>query len=91
MDFPEWAGTLTHLYCCLRVGKRNQTLKRMYYRKIEKEKLRLAELGINQQKIKAVCRFLVNQDCVRGSNSKTCFELFDVWIKPDIQLYLRFY
>lgn len=89
-DIPNWAGNLTNLYCRLRVSKRNKALRRSYYRKIEKEKLRLAERGINQEKIKAICRYLINDDCVRCVNRKSCRDLIDFCSKPDIQLILHF-
>lgn len=38
-------NALRNWYCCLRIEKRNKTKRRFYYRKITKEKLRLAEQG----------------------------------------------
>lgn len=90
-ELPKWAKTLTNYYCALRVGKRNKSLTRGYYRKLAVEKLRLAEMGINQVKINAVCRYLVNENCVRGSNLKSCHQLVQVWVKPDTQLTLDFH
>lgn len=55
---PEWATTLTSHYVIIRVDARNQSRRRKHYRLIEKEKLRLAELGYCQECIKLVCRFL---------------------------------
>ncbi|WP_148225268.1 hypothetical protein [Methylovorus sp. MP688] len=37
---------------------RDKAKRRKYYRLISKEKLRLAELGINQKVILQVCRYL---------------------------------
>lgn len=51
-------NNLTNYYCCLRVGKRNKALRRMYYRKIEKEKLKLAELNECQECLRIYCRYL---------------------------------
>lgn len=90
-ELPKWSKRLTNYYCALRVSKRNKALRRAYYRKIAVEKLVLAEAGINQEKIKAVCRYLVNQDCMRGANLKSCSDLAGIWIKPDNQLVLRFH
>jgi hypothetical protein len=58
VELPEWAENLRHLYWVIRVEGRIEAKRRRYYRKVEKEKLRLAELGINQNKIAAVCRYL---------------------------------
>lgn len=57
-NLPKWAGLLANYYVVLRVQGRNQTLRRRYYRLVEREKLRLAVLGIDQQQIIAVCRYL---------------------------------
>lgn len=46
---------LKNWYCCLRIDKRNKTRRRFYYRRIEKEKLRLAELGSCQACVKKYC------------------------------------
>ncbi len=55
---PEWANNLANYYVAIRVDGRNRTLRRRYYRFVELEKLRLAMLGIDQQQIIAVCRYL---------------------------------
>lgn len=57
--------------------KRNKTLRRAYCRKIAVEKLRLAERGINQDKIAAVCCYLINKECMRGYNLKSCRDLVE--------------
>jgi hypothetical protein len=64
-EFPEWSNNLSNYYVGLRVGKRNKALRRMYYRKIEKEKLRLAELNICQDCILKNCRYLAS---LKGSS-----------------------
>jgi len=87
---PAWAGNLTRLYCCLRIDKRNKKMVRRYYREIQKEKLLLAERGINQEKIHAICRWLVNPSCVRGFLLKSCRDLENTVMKPDVQLTLNF-
>jgi hypothetical protein len=60
VDLPDWTTYLKNYYVGLRVGKRNKALRRMYYRKIEKEKLRLVEQGICQGCVISYCRYLSN-------------------------------
>lgn len=60
VSLPDWSANLRHLYWVIRVEGRIEAKRRKYYRKVEKEKLRLAELGIDQIKIAAVCRYLCN-------------------------------
>lgn len=69
-DLPEWAGLLTNYYYRIRVEGRNKVLRRKYYRYVAKEKLRLAEIGIDQRLIIAVCRYLVNFNVVSGNKVK---------------------
>lgn len=83
IDLPEWTINLRHLYWVIRVEGRIEAKRRRYYRKVEKEKLRLAELGISQTKIAAVCRYLCN-----FKNSST---LRTVLAEPDYQLSFVFY
>lgn len=78
VDLPEWATDLRHLYWVIRVEGRIEAKRRRYYRKVEKEKLRLAELGISQTKIAAVCRYLCN---FKNSN-----KLREVLAEPEVQL-----
>lgn len=75
---PDWSENLRHLYWRIRVEGRNQAIRRKYYRKVEREKLRLAEMGISQIKIAAVCRYL--------SNFKNFNVLKQVLSEPEIQL-----
>jgi hypothetical protein len=58
LELPQWSHTLKNHYVSIRVDGRNATVKRRHYRAVEKEKLRLAELGICQQQILACCRYL---------------------------------
>lgn len=51
-------NTLKQLYFILKEQRRNRARRRFYYRKITKEKLRLAELGECQECIKNYCRYL---------------------------------
>ncbi len=82
VDLPEWAENLRHLYWVIRVEGRIEAKRRKYYRMVEREKLRLAELGINQTKIAAVCRYLCS-----FKNSNT---LRMVLAEPDAQLFFCF-
>ena len=88
-EIPSWAVCLSNYYVSVRVNRRNATLRRRYYRLIEVEKLRLAELGINQKKILAICRLLSNEKCVRGYHLKSCFDLAMVVSAADVQLVLN--
>lgn len=58
VDLPDWANLLKNYYWRIRVEGRDKVRKRRYYRYVTKEKLRLAETGIDQQLINAVCRYL---------------------------------
>lgn len=82
VELPSWANDLRHLYWVIRVEGRIEAKRRRYYRKVEKEKLRLAELGINQIKIAAVCRYLCS-----FKNSNT---LKRVLAEPEIQMSFSF-
>lgn len=62
-------NALRNWYCCLRIEKRNKTKTRFYYRKISKEKIRLAELGYCQTCIIAYARNLAK---TRPNNFKSC-------------------
>lgn len=55
---PDWSKRLQNYYVILRVDGRNKTIRRRYYRAVELEKLRLAELGYCQLQIIGVCRYL---------------------------------
>ncbi len=66
-DTPPWALKLTHYYWVIRVEGRDKVKRRRYYRYVEKEKLRLAEMGIHQPLILAVCKYLVNLSVVSGN------------------------
>lgn len=83
IDLPKWAINLTHLYWVIRVEGRIQAKRRKYYRLVEKEKLRLAELGVSQTKIAAVCRYLCS--------FKNASTLRTVLAEPDYHLSLSFY
>lgn len=65
MDFlilPPWTRYLCNCYVVIRVDGRNKTVRRRWYRLVEREKLRLACLGINQKQINGVCRYLSKID-----------------------------
>lgn len=58
VDLPEWSNLLSNYYWVIRVEGRNRAKRRKYYRYVEKEKLRLSDLGVCQIQIKAVCLYL---------------------------------
>ena len=57
-DPPEWANNLRNYYWFIRVEGRDKAKRRKYYRRIEKEKLRLVELGYDPVIVIALCRYL---------------------------------
>ena len=58
---PEWSGTLRNLYWFLRARRIWDTaMRRRYYRKINIEKKRLFLLGVDQEEIRLLCRYLAN-------------------------------
>ena len=59
-DLPNWAVNLHFPYWMIRVEGRNKSKRRKYYRKVRKERIRLAELGIPIEHIDAVCTYLVS-------------------------------
>jgi hypothetical protein len=64
---PEWSAKLANYYWFIRVeGKRDKAKQRRYYRLVSKEKLRLAELNIDQELIEAVCKYLSSLTVVSG-------------------------
>lgn len=81
-ELPDWSGRLTNYYCVIRVERRNKAIRRKYYRKVEKEKLRLAEAGHCQECIILVCRYLSSsylrsrlKQCNSNHSQKTLFKL----------------
>lgn len=58
VSVPQWAHLLANYYVVIRVDGRNKTIRRRYYRLVEREKYRLSRLGIDQRQIIAVCRYL---------------------------------
>ncbi len=89
-DLPDWTNNLKPLYCRLRLSKHNKALRRRYYREIEKEKLRLAEKGVNQEKIRLACRFLCSFSCVRNYQCDSCKRILAFLIEPEVQLALDY-
>ncbi len=64
---PEWVSSKLHLwYWILRVERPKGAKRRKLYRWIAKEKLRLAELNIDQELIDATCRYLCSLSAVSG-------------------------
>lgn len=83
VKLPDWSCDLANMYWHIRCCGRNAAVRRRYYRMVEAEKLRLAELGVCQIKIAAVCRYL--------SNFKNFNTLRRVLSEPEIQLSFSFY
>jgi hypothetical protein len=66
-------NNLKLLYSILKEQFRNHAKRRFYYRKIEKEKLRLSELGTCQECIKNYCLYLSSRGLKRQLKTcKTC-------------------
>lgn len=63
---PDWARLLSNHYWRIRNEGRDKAKRRKYYRYIAKEKLRLAEMGINQELIKTTCRYLSSFHVITG-------------------------
>lgn len=64
---PDWVSSKLHLwYFMLRVEKPKGAKRRKLYRWIAKEKLRLAELNIDQELIEVTCRYLSSYNIVTG-------------------------
>ena len=81
---PGWAGRLTNYYWFIRVEGRDKAKRRRYYRYVVKEQLRLAEAGIDQELIRAVCRYLA---CFNKSSTEKVLHLLKV---PPKQMQLAF-
>lgn len=58
VKLPQWAHTLANQYFHIRMARRNKSLAMRYYRYVAVEKLRLVELGIKQELVLMVCRYL---------------------------------
>lgn len=72
---PAWVSGDLHLwYWILRCDRPCVARRRQLYRWIAKEKLRLAELCIDQELIDATCRYLSSYSAVTG---KRMLELMD--------------
>lgn len=84
VDLPPWAGTLKGYYWIIRVEGRNIAKRRKFYRKVEKEKLKLAEEGIDQRLIINVCRYL--RTLSKGDEER----LVKLYDNPTLQLSFDF-
>jgi len=67
IDLPDWSRLLSNYYWRIRFESRDKAKLRKYYRYVAKEKLRLAESGIDQQLINAVCRYLASFNVITGN------------------------
>lgn len=89
-DLPCWSKVLNPLYCAWRLEKRNNRRRMHWYRLIVATKLDLAEQGVDQEKIRLVCRFLSNTDFMRGAFSSSADRILHLLNEPDRQLVLEF-
>ena len=80
---PDWAGKLTNYYWVIRAESYDKSKRRRYYRLVAKEKLRLAELGIEQDLIEAVCNYLVKLTVISG------IKMQDLVTNPNKQMRLN--
>jgi hypothetical protein len=83
---PDWTQQLKNYYVTLRMCRRGSALQRQTYRKVKREKLRLAELGISQIKIHSTCKFLASKQCVRNYNTNQKTRLLNLISTQDNQL-----
>lgn len=87
-ELPNWTNLLNNYYVSIRVQRNNKRIVRQYYRLVEKEKLRLAEQGINQEKIRIACRYLAMVQCVRCYQCKCCERMIKDLKSEEMQLQL---
>ena len=66
VDVPTWANRLKQLYWVIRVERHSRVKRRRYYRYVLKEKLRLVELGYEQELVNAICRYYCELNVVSG-------------------------
>lgn len=90
LKLPSWTEPLKAPYCAWRVERRSNKRRMHWYRIICKIKLELAEKGICQQKIDKACRYLSNQEFMRGKISTSAQQTLIFLNEPDIQLVLNF-
>lgn len=58
---PPWSSKLCNLYYIRRTQRAFDTAGRMrVYRQISAEKKRLEELGVDQEEVRLLCRYLAN-------------------------------
>jgi len=59
--YPEWAQPIQHHYWHLRFARGFDSARiRKQYRRIEKEKKRLHEAGVDREIVRLLCRHMVN-------------------------------
>lgn len=68
---PDWSGNLRNLYWFLRYRRAFDTAsRRKYYRRIEAEKKRLIDSGVDPEAVRLCCRYLSN---LKNSNAERRF------------------
>lgn len=76
---PEWSTTLLHLYWTRRNLRSWDNAGRVsIYRKIQKEKRRLEEVGVDQEEIRLLCRHLANP---QNKHSRIRYETYAKQLK----------
>ena len=59
--YPEWAQSIQHYYWHLRFARGFDSARiRKQYRRIEGEKKRLHEAGVDRELVRLLCRHMVN-------------------------------
>lgn len=59
--YPDWAGAIIHHYWHLRFARGfDQARIRKQYRRLEAEKKRLADAGVDSEAVRLLCRHMVN-------------------------------
>ncbi len=66
VEIPRWARDLKHFYWMIRVEGRDKSKRRRYYRYVKKEKIRLVEMGVEEELVRLACRYLVDLNPVSG-------------------------
>lgn len=84
IDLPDWSTKLRHFYWVIRVERHSRVKRRRYYRYVFKEKLRLVEMGYEQELVNAVCRYYCELSVV------SCRRLKDIMANPSPQMRLNF-
>lgn len=76
---PEWSGPVRNLYWMLRYRRAwDSAARRKYYRRIEVEKKRLIESGVDPEAVRLCCRYLAN---LQNRNAEARFKAYLAQLK----------